>query len=82
MHLTNIALILMMLLLSACSTSPVVYRPEAVQLSAKDNETVRKLFEHYNAWRGVSYREGGMSKSGIDCSGFVHLTYKDKFNKF
>lgn len=81
MHVINIVLILMMALLAGCSSNPVVYKPEAVPLSAKDNATVRKLYEHYNAWRGVSYREGGLSKNGVDCSGFVHLAYRDKFNK-
>ena len=81
MHVINIVLIVMMALLAGCSSNPVVYKPEAVPLSAKDNDTVRKLYEHYNAWRGVSYREGGLSKSGVDCSGFVHLAYRDKFNK-
>ena len=31
------------------------------------------------AWRNVRYRLGGVSKSGIDCSGFVMVTYRDKF---
>ena len=81
MHVIKIVLILMMTLLAGCSSNPVVYKPEAVTLSAKDNDIVRKLYEHYNAWRGVSYREGGLSKKGVDCSGFVHLAYRDKFNK-
>jgi len=36
---------------------------------------------HYNEWRGVKYREGGMSKQGIDCSGYVHLAFKSKLQK-
>ncbi len=42
--------------------------------------TVREtLLEHYNEWRGVNYKYGGLSKRGIDCSGFVYLTYRDLF---
>ena len=36
----------------------------------------KKLLEQYLAWKGTRYRPGGLSKSGVDCSGFVHLTYR------
>jgi cell wall-associated NlpC family hydrolase len=29
----------------------------------------------------VRYREGGLSKNGVDCSGYVHLTYKQKLRR-
>lgn len=81
MRYIHVILMLMMCFLSACSAQSVVYKPEAIPLSAEDNAIIKKLYEHYNAWRGVSYREGGLSKKGVDCSGFVYLTYKEKFNK-
>ena len=31
-------------------------------------------------WKSVNYRFGGLSKDGIDCSGFVYLTFRDKFD--
>lgn len=34
----------------------------------------------YNAgahWLGVRHRLGGMNKNGVDCSGFVHIIYKE-----
>lgn len=37
------------------------------------------LFEQYQDWYGTRYKLGGLSNNGIDCSGFVHLTYLDKF---
>lgn len=66
------------LIASACSSNTV---PTAAEISPSDSPTNQKLLSHYNQWRGVSYREGGLSKSGIDCSGFVHLAYKQALQK-
>lgn len=38
-----------------------------------------RLHSQYTLWRGVKYRLGSVSKSGIDCSGFVMVTYRDQF---
>lgn len=38
------------------------------------------LYAHYHSWRSVEYRYGGLSKDGVDCSGFVHLTYVRRFD--
>jgi len=37
------------------------------------------LYQQYSEWKGVRYRYGGLSKSGVDCSGFVYLTLKRQF---
>ncbi len=34
------------------------------------------LYSQYREWRGTPYRMGGLSKKGVDCSGFVYLTYR------
>lgn len=65
--------------LTACGTSR--HSPSPLKISAADSITVQKLYAHYNEWRGVKYLEGGQSKSGIDCSGFVQLAYRHKLNK-
>lgn len=36
------------------------------------------LYEQYKEWKGTPHGEGGLSKRGIDCSGFVLVTFKSK----
>jgi len=38
------------------------------------------LYQQVEAWEGTPYRLGGLSKEGIDCSGFVYMTYLTRFN--
>ena len=46
-----------------------------------DSSHVKKvLYSQFNDWQGVRYQRGGLSQHGIDCSGFVHLTYKSKLD--
>ncbi len=57
------------LLLTACSnTSNYGY-----------SSNVSKLVKQHNVWKGTRYRLGGMSRNGIDCSGFTLVTFRDLF---
>ncbi|CAM3521899.1 suppresses thermosensitivity of prc mutants at low osmolality (lipoprotein) [Xenorhabdus nematophila AN6/1] len=38
-----------------------------------------KLLSQYADWKGVTYRLGGSTKRGIDCSAFVQRTFHDQF---
>lgn len=38
---------------------------------------ISRLSEHQHEWKGTRYRLGGNSKAGIDCSGFMQVTFKD-----
>ncbi|MEW7311265.1 NlpC/P60 family protein [Buttiauxella gaviniae] len=40
---------------------------------------IAKLNDQLNGWRGAPYRYGGMSRRGVDCSGFVSITFRDRF---
>lgn len=51
-----------------------------MEVSTKKLHNAR-LYNFINEWEGVKYRNGGLSKSGVDCSGLVHLLYKEVYNK-
>lgn len=42
-------------------------------------DTKSKIMNQYANWKGVSYRLGGTTKSGIDCSSFVQRTFIEQF---
>ena len=66
------------ILLSACSTSPKIetdFGPDHGAQAAMR----RALYSQFEEWEAVRYRWGGLAKTGIDCSGFVYLTFRDRF---
>ena len=70
--------IFILLLLSSCS-SPVKQRASSIQHQSvvqKEHKTIDILYRYYHDWRGTPYRLGGLSKNGVDCSGFVYLAYR------
>jgi probable lipoprotein NlpC len=75
------ALLAILIIVSGCALKPV--KPGARGIpSSLGNDTNRiksDLYAQYNAWDKVGYRHGGISKNGVDCSGFVHITFRDRF---
>ena len=76
------AVLAAVLLVAGCAS----HRPEGVATSPParvlpvdlaDKVRVKQaLYSQYDEWRGVPYRIGGVSRNGVDCSGFVQLTYQ------
>lgn len=83
--LTLFSVLIISLSMTACSVTPDTPSPQEVVVSAKqrvplaDSKTVtKKLYQQYNQWKGVKYKYGGLSKAGVDCSGLVYATYREK----
>ena len=60
-----------------------VAEPEEITIEESSNNQdilLTRLYQHYAEWHGVKYKKGGMSKKGIDCSGFVRKTFSDLFD--
>jgi cell wall-associated NlpC family hydrolase len=53
---------------------------KTVKLSNTDR-VKQLLYAQHQEWRGVRYKDNGFSKKGIDCSGFVHLTFRNRLGK-
>lgn len=84
----GLAALVLSALLSGCqSTEPVrslsnditVLSPASAALLLDSTQTRTQLYAQYQEWRAVRYRNGGLSKQGIDCSGFVYITFRDRF---
>jgi cell wall-associated NlpC family hydrolase len=80
----KIILIALCCLSIACSAPPKRYiDPESVALATNninlDNEqaVLSALNTQHKNWKGTPYQFGGLTKKGIDCSGFVYRTYKE-----
>lgn len=59
---------------------PARTKPGAVYPDHPDSHIIRDLlYRQVKEWKGTPYRFGGLSKEGIDCSGFVFITYLDRF---
>jgi len=71
---------------SGCSSTPVKHTSISVSaaLFGKPGIQTREqaaLSKHYSAWKNTPYKLGGLNKAGIDCSGFVHITFRDIFSQ-
>lgn len=67
---------LILVFFTACSSRPPA---PAQPISSASSPTVKKLYEQYNYWRGTPYQYGGLSRKGVDCSGFIYKSYRVLF---
>ena len=65
--------LLIMLLLSW----PMFVSASTYNDSVSESSLRSALLRHFNQWEGTPYRFGGNSRYGVDCSGFVHIAFRD-----
>jgi len=73
----------MLILLSGCTLIPVEQDqrmgPAQGSLGGDYPRIKSELYAQYADWKAVDFKHGGLSKNGVDCSGFVYLTFLEKF---
>lgn len=67
--------------LVGCGSSPdirtIALSKDKVSLT-NSTAVKQKLYQQHKEWQGVDYEMGGLGKDGIDCSGFVYRTFRQK----
>ena len=58
---------------------PIKYRKEVDKTKKSIRVPKTELTEYFKDWIGVPHVMGGMTMSGVDCSGFVYNVYKDVY---
>lgn len=61
------------------TTTPVLVTRLANNVDLNNSLLVKQqLLRQYSEWQGTEYKIGGLNQQGVDCSGFVYLTFRSK----
>lgn len=92
----TIPMLLVLLATTSCgtqkTTGKLLYNPQevahlsdrlSIELSNlnKDDDRNMPLYAEVSLWLGVPYRHAGLSRKGLDCSGFTYLIYQKIYKK-
>lgn len=69
----------LLLALAGCAAFPENRPLAAGSTPAGGGDIASALYAQLAEWRSVEYQYGGTSKRGVDCSGFVYVTYLSRF---
>lgn len=71
------------LMLTSCGSKKVLYNPvevndlsQKLKIEISNDDKNMPLYAEVSQWLGVRYKSAGVSKKGVDCSGFAHLIYQ------
>lgn len=73
-----------LLLLTGCAEKHYYPTPSSIpelgyRVNLDDTVKVRSILkQQYQEWQGTEYDFGGLGKDGVDCSGFVYITFRSK----
>jgi len=67
--------VMLAFLIIGCSS----HAPPPNDRLANSRQVQQILGDQLIKWRGTPYRYGGLSRNGIDCSGFVYRTFRERF---
>ena len=74
----GLSLTLVLAALAGCSSSPDFSQSIEREAPTAEHLAIKQSFmDVYKHWQGVPYRLGGNSFSGVDCSAFVQIAYRD-----
>lgn len=86
--MNKVFFLLAILLLTGCAGTPepkltvAVAKPIVVKKTKEEDIpdwSMASFKRHFEEWDDVKYKFGGLSKDGVDCSGFVYLTFWEQF---
>lgn len=78
-HLTSLLVCAALAAITACSSGGRMPDAASPGHHRGDRQVSDLLQRHYAEWRGTPHRWGGEDRRGVDCSGFVLLTYERLF---
>jgi len=75
---------LSLIVLSGCGTQQVIEKNQSLKVNIgqqlpNEKKIKQSLYTQHQNWKATRYKLGGLSKKGIDCSGFVYLTFLSQF---